>query len=196
MSCCCVNSFYYSLENCTRAEALVQFFPRKIERINTPTRHVLLQSSANNEWVLKLGKLISIASAGDAIRKHKEHHSVRKIATRLMGLMTYLIWNLLLLIWLCRLLRMLILKRIQGVALSQDNWFKKHIENCLCIYAIQWISVLQWKPFQHHLSLRMLAPFLKVMITWTRVISTLSIVSKLYEGILYGQMLITKSALG
>ena len=30
-------------KNCTRAETLVQFFPRKIERINRPTRHVLLQ---------------------------------------------------------------------------------------------------------------------------------------------------------
>ena len=32
-------------KNCTHTEALVQFSPRKIERINRPTRHVLLQSS-------------------------------------------------------------------------------------------------------------------------------------------------------
>ena len=33
-------------KNCTRIEALVQFFPRKIERINRPTRHVLLHTFA------------------------------------------------------------------------------------------------------------------------------------------------------
>ena len=36
-------------KNCTRAEALVPFFPRKIERINRPARHVFLQSAHCNQ---------------------------------------------------------------------------------------------------------------------------------------------------
>ena len=42
--CWSVNSFDSILrwKNCNRAEALMQFFPRKIERINRPTRHVFL----------------------------------------------------------------------------------------------------------------------------------------------------------
>ena len=36
----CVIKAKHVLLVCTRAEALVQFFPRKIERINRPTRHV------------------------------------------------------------------------------------------------------------------------------------------------------------
>ena len=40
MSCWCVNSFDFSREKCTSASARVQFSQRKIERINTPTRHV------------------------------------------------------------------------------------------------------------------------------------------------------------
>ena len=50
MSCWSVNSFDFLLENCTRAEALVQFFQRKIERINRPTRHVLLQICHIKVW--------------------------------------------------------------------------------------------------------------------------------------------------
>ena len=45
---CLVSLLFHSIchwKNCTRAEALVHFFPRKIERINRPTRHVLLHSS-------------------------------------------------------------------------------------------------------------------------------------------------------
>ena len=34
-------------KNCTRAEALVQFFAQKLERINRPARHVLLKDLAN-----------------------------------------------------------------------------------------------------------------------------------------------------
>ena len=42
-------------------------------------------------------------------------------------------------------------------------------------------SVLQWQPFQPRLSLRVLAPFLKVMITWTRVTSDLSVLFQYYR---------------
>ena len=45
MSCWFVNWFDFALEKCTRTEALVQFFPRKIEWINRPTRHVFLQNT-------------------------------------------------------------------------------------------------------------------------------------------------------
>ena len=40
----CVIRSIFRWKNCTRAEALVQFSPRKIERINRPTRHVLLHA--------------------------------------------------------------------------------------------------------------------------------------------------------
>ena len=56
MSCWCVNSSDFSRENLHSrcAEALVQFFPRKFERINTPTRHVLLH---NHAW-LNVARLV------------------------------------------------------------------------------------------------------------------------------------------
>ena len=41
-----VNSFGFALEKLPHAEALVQYFPRKIECINRPTRHVLLHYTA------------------------------------------------------------------------------------------------------------------------------------------------------
>ena len=42
-------------KNCTRAEALVQLFPRKIERINRPTRHVFLQYSTLEQKCAQIG---------------------------------------------------------------------------------------------------------------------------------------------
>ena len=44
--CRSVDWFDFVLENCTRTESLVQCFPRKIERVNRETRHVLLHDMA------------------------------------------------------------------------------------------------------------------------------------------------------
>ena len=45
MSCCSVNSFDFALEKLHSRWSARAFFPRKIERINRPTKHVFLQNS-------------------------------------------------------------------------------------------------------------------------------------------------------
>ena len=64
----------------------------------------------------------TIISAADAIRKHKEHPSVEKIAASLMRLMANSTSDLLLWIWLCRTSRILTLKRPPDMTISQEKW--------------------------------------------------------------------------
>ena len=49
----------FSLKNRSRVEVVVQFFPQKIERINGPTRHVLLQNIVDQRYIVWYSAVIN-----------------------------------------------------------------------------------------------------------------------------------------